>query len=422
MKFFWLLLAVTVAAGAADWPRFRGPNGAGCGEAPGLPASWTSNDYRWVATLPGVGHSSPVVVGPRLFVTCGENSNATRIVVCLDAMSGKKLWQREFVSQSFQQNGDNSYATATPAADAKGVVVAWTTPEQVTLAALDNEGRDVWRRDFGKFVGIHGSGVSPIIEGDLVIYFDDQEDPASLPKSVYAKPNAPKTAGKSALLALDRRTGVTRWQLERHSNQASYITPCMRRGSDGRTEIILADTAHSFAAVDAATGKVRWEAPGIFKERCVASPVLAGELVIASEGRGNAGIRCVAVRPGATPQVVYEIAKPAPLVPTPVVVGERLFFVTDQGALACVNTTTGAVIWREQVSGNFYSSPVYADGRLYFVTKLGDVLVVAAADQFKLLGRVPLGEKCFATPAISGGLIFFRTYSRIFALGPHAGR
>jgi len=150
--------------------------------------------------------------------------------------------------------------------------------------------------------------------------------------------------------------------------------------------------------------------------------VLAGELVIASEGRGNAGIRCVAVRPGATPQVVYEIAKPAPLVPTPVVVGERLFFVTDQGALACVNTTTGAVIWREQVSGNFYSSPVYADGRLYFVTKLGDVLVVAAADQFKLLGRVPLGEKCFATPAISGGLIFFRTYSRIFALGPHAGR
>jgi outer membrane protein assembly factor BamB len=422
MKYFWLLLMMTLAVGAADWPRFRGPNGAGCGEAPGLPVPWTTNDYRWSATLPGVGHSSPVVVGPRLFVTCGENSNATRIVVCLDAMSGKKLWQREFVSQSFQQNGDNSYATATPAADTNGVVVAWTTPEQVTLAALDNEGRDVWRRDFGKFVGIHGSGVSPIIEGDLVIYFDDQEDPASLPKSVYAKPYAPKTAGKSALLALDRRTGMTRWQLERQSNQASYVTPCVRRGSDGRTEIILADTAHSFAAVDVATGKVRWEASGIFKERCVASPVLAGELVIASEGRGNAGIRCVAVRPGATPQVAFEIAKPAPLVPTPVVVGERLFFVTDQGALACVNTTTGAVLWREQVSGNFYSSPVYADGRLYFVTKLGDVLVVAAADQFKLLGRVPLGEKCFATPAISGGQIFFRTYSRIFALGPHTGR
>ncbi len=415
----WLMLAL--AAQAADWPRFRGPNGAGCGEAPGLPISWTTNDCRWIATLPGVGHSSPVVVGSRLFVTCGENASAARIVVCLDAANGHTLWQRAFTSQSFQQNGDNSYASATPTADANGVVVAWTTPEQVTLVALDNDGREAWRRDFGKFVGIHGSGVSPLIEGDLVIYFDNQEDPASLPKSVYAKPYAPKGTGKSALLALDRRTGATRWQLERQSNQASYITPCVRKGAGGRAEIILADTAHSFTAVDAATGKVTWQAPGIFKERCVASPVLAGELVIASEGRGNAGIRCVAVRPGATPQIAFEIPKPAPLVPTPVVVGERLFFVTDQGAMACANAVTGAILWREQVSGNFYSSPVCADGRLYFVTKLGDVLVVAAGDQFKLLTRVPLGEKCFATPALANGMIFFRTYSRIFALGLRPG-
>ena len=393
MKHIWLLLAMTVAAGAADWPRFRGPNGAGCGEAPGVPVPWATNDYRWVITLPGVGHSSPVVVGPRLFVTCGENSNATRIVVCLDATSGRTLWQRDFVSQPFQQNGDNSYASATPAADASGVVVAWTTPEQVTLVALDNAGRDVWQRKLGKFVGIHGSGVSPVIVDDLVIYFDDQEDPASLPARVYARPGAPKTAGKSALIALDRRTGATRWQLDRQSNQSAYITPCVRQGSQGRAEIILADTAHSFTAVDAATGKVSWMAPDIFKERCVASPVLAGELVIASEGRGNAGIRCVAVRPGATPPVVFEIPKPAPLVPTPLVVGERLFFVTDQGAMACAHAATGAVLWREQVSGNFYSSPVCANGKIFCVTKLGDVLVVAAADKFEILGRVPLGEK-----------------------------
>ena len=416
MKHFLCLLMLTVAAGAADWPRFRGPNGAGCGEAVGVPVPWTTNDYRWVITLPGVGHSSPVIVGSRLFVTCGENSSAKRIVVSLDAVTGHTLWQREFASQPFQQNGDNSYATASPAADSNGVVVAWTTPDAVTLVALDNDGRETWQHDLGKFVGIHGSGSSPIIVDDLAIYFNDQEDPASLPAKVYAKPGAPKSAGKSSLLAFDRRTGAPRWQLDRLSNQSAYITPCVRRSSSGRAEIILADTAHSFTAVDAATGKVKWELPGIFKERCIASPVLAGDLVIASEGRGNSGIRCVAVRPGNPPKVAYEIAKPAPLVPTPLVVGERLFFVTDQGAMACAHAATGAILWREQVSGNFYSSPVCADGRLFCVTKLGDVLVFAAADKYELLARVPLGEKCFATPAIANGMIFFRTYSRIFAL------
>ena len=262
MKHLLYLLMLTVAAGAADWPRFRGPNGAGCGEAVGVPVPWTTNDYRFVVALPGVGHSSPVVVGQRLFVTCGENGSAKRIVLCLDAATGKQLWQRDFESKTFSQNGDNSYASATPAADASGVVIAWTTPDTVTLVALDNAGRDCWQRELGKFVGIHGSGSSPLIVDDLVIYFNDQEDPAALPKSVYAKPGAPKSAGHSALVAFERATGAPRWQLERRTDQASYITPCVRRGSDGRAEIILADTAHSFTAVDAVTGKVTWSAPG----------------------------------------------------------------------------------------------------------------------------------------------------------------
>ncbi len=417
MKYLYLLLVMTVAAGAADWPRFRGPNGEGRGEAVGVPVPWATNAYRWVVTLPGVGHASPVVVGPRLFVTCGENSSAKRIVICLDAATGGTLWQREFASKPFTQNGDNSYASATPAADSNGVVVAWTTPEAVTLVALDNAGRDVWRRELGRYVGIHGSGTSPLIVDDLVIYDNDQEDPASLPPSVYAKPGAPKSAGKSFAIALDRQTGATRWQLDLRSNQAAYITPCVRRTGDGKAELILTDTAHGFTAVDVATGRKNWELPGVFKERCVASPVLAGDLVIATEGRGSAGTRCVAARPGASPQVAYELAKPVPLVPTPLVVGDRLFLCSDQGALTYARAATGEVLWREQVSGNFYSSPVCADGRLFCVTKLGDVLVLAAADRYELLARVPLGEKCYATPALANGLLYFRTYSRLFALG-----
>jgi len=293
------------------------------------------------------------------------------------------------------------------------VVVNWTTPDEVTLLALDPEGREQWRRHLGPYVGIHGSGSSPIIVNDLVVYNNDQEDPAALPPSVYARAGAPPpAAGKSFLIALDRRTGRTRWQLDRRSNQAAYLTPCVL-GPD----LVLAGAAHGVTAVDAATGRVHWELAGVFHERCVASPVVGDGLVFVGEGRGVAGLRWLAVRTGAAPAVAYELAPPVPLVPTPLLKDDRLFLWSDDGHVACVRASTGAVIWRAKVSGMFYSSPIWVHRRLYNVTKSGDVLVLAAGDAFELLARVPLGEKCFATPAVAGGVLFLRTYTQIFALG-----
>ena len=412
------LAATTILAGEADWPQFRGPNGSGVSDATTVPVSWTETNYNWKIKLPGVGHSSPVVWGRRIFVTCGENGTAQRIVAGLDTATGRTLWQRAYASQPYSQNGDNSYASATPAADADGVIVNWTTPDAIVLLALDNDGREIWKRDLGPYVGIHGSGASPIIVNDLVVYNNDQEDPAALPPSVYARPGAPPpAAGKSFLIALDRRTGRTRWQLDRRSNQAAFITPCVL-GPD----ILLASAAHGVTAVDAATGRVHWELGGIFTERCIASPVIAGDLVLAGEGRGAAGLRFLAVRPGAPPTIAYEIQKPVPLVPTPLVKDGRLFLWGDDGNIACVRVATGAVLWREKVSGMFYSSPVCVNNRLYGVTKSGDVIVLAAADRFELLARVPLGEKCFATPAVAGGVMYLRTYAQLFSLGgPGAG-
>ncbi|MCX7047057.1 MAG: PQQ-binding-like beta-propeller repeat protein [Candidatus Sumerlaeota bacterium] len=418
-----ILISFRAFASNSDWPRFRGADGAGISDAQTIPAKWTDSDYNWKIKLPGVGHSSPVVWGRRIFVTCGETTTALRIVLCLDAASGRTLWRRDYSSKSFRQNGDNSYASATPAADADGVIISWTTPEEVVLLALDNEGHDLWRRGLGPYVGIHGSGVSPIIVNDLVILNNDQEDPAALPAFVYARPDAPKSAGVSFVIAVDRKTGQTRWQLDRRTSQASYITPCVYRPEGGKPEIILAGTSHGVTAVDAATGKISWELAGVFKERCVGSPALGpGGLVIAGEGKGSAGLRFVAVRPGskdkaATPTLAYEIQQPVPLVPSPLVADGRLYLWLDSGLVICLRAGTGEPIWKEKVGGSFYSSPVCVNNRIYCVSKNGEAVVIAAGDKFELIGRIPLGEKCFATPAIAGGVMYLRTLSQLFSLG-----
>lgn len=418
-----VVLCATGAAkcgqGDGQWGRFRGPNGTGISDATTVPVTWTAKDYNWTVRLPGAGHCSPVVYGGRIFVTSGDRGTARRTVMCLDTAEGKILWQRHYPSKTFRQHRDNSYASATPAADAAGVVVTWSTPKGVVLLALDRNGRDVWRRDLGPYVGIHGSGSSPIIVGDLVVLANEQADPAALP-FVYFGPNAPKVAGKSFLIAVDRKTGRTRWKIDRKSSQAAYSTPCVYRTPGGRVEIVFSSTSHGITAVDPALGKITWSVANAFKERCVGSVVIADGLVLAGDGRGSRGRVLVAARPGAAggkAAVAYQLDQPVPLVPTPVVLGKRLFLWGDAGRLACLDVASGKAIWRERIRAAFYSSPVCVNGRLYCVSKRGDVYVVAAADKYELLGRVPLGEPSFATPAVCDGVMYLRTRTKLFSLG-----
>jgi outer membrane protein assembly factor BamB len=423
----WCALLLLVAflpagrTGDADWPRFRGPNGAAISEATPIPVRWTETDYNWKVSLPGSGHSSPVLWGRRIFLTCADPASARRTVVCLDAADGRSLWHREYPSRVHGMHRDNSYAAATPAADAGGVVVSWTTPEEVLLLALDTDGCEVWRRELGPFVGLHGSGASPILVGDLVVLPNDQEDPKALP-SVYGEQGAAMPSGSSFLIAVDRKTGQTRWQVQRRTSIAAYSTPCVHQPEDGRPELLFTSSAHGMTAVDAATGKVTWEMDDLFKDRCAGSPVLAPGLVIATYGQGIKGSRCVAVRPGSIdknrePVLVYDIWKSVPLVPTPLVKDGRLFLWGDDGIVTCLRSADGEVIWTERAGGSFYGSPVWVDGRLYAIARSGEVVVLAAADKFEVLARVPLGEASHATPAVAAGVMYLRTTSKLFSLG-----
>lgn len=413
--------AIMASAATPEWDRFRGGNGNGASDATTIPTTWTAEDYNWQVELPGTGHSSPVIFDGRVFLTCADSGTAERRIVCLSTTDGRTLWRRDYPSQIVAQHPDNGYATATPAVDEHGVVVTWATSQEVVLLALDLDGTEMWRRDLGPFVGPHGTGTSPIIVGDLVVLANEQEDYKVLARAM-GQENPEGPAGESFLIAVDRASGETRWQVPRKTTMAPYSTPCVRKTEDGATEIIFSSTSYGVTAVDAATGQTNWEVPDLFEDRCVASPIVAAGFVFASYGHGTSGKLCVAIRPGVSTsgegrEVAYEITRSVPLVPTPLVVGQRLYQWGDNGVVSCLDVSDGKVIWTERVGGNFFGSPVCVADRLYCISKTGEVVVLAASDTFQILARVPLGEPSFATPAIADGVMYLRTASHLYSLG-----
>jgi outer membrane protein assembly factor BamB len=414
------LIVVSTGALAAEpqWPRFRGPNGTGVSDATTVPVKWTDKDYNWTVKLPGPGYSSPVVCGKKIFLTSTDKA-AKRMIICLSTDDGRTLWRKDYASKTHKMHRDNSYAAASPAVDSERVYVTWSKPSQVTLAALDHDGKEVWMRDLGPYVGLHGSGVSPIVVGDMVVLANDQEN-----MKWYSWLSGAKAKGVSFLLAVDSKTGKTRWKVPRRTTLGAYGTPCVRRCDNGKDELIFTSTTYSFTAVDAATGKLNWEVPKVFLDRCAGSPIVADGLVVASYGRGNYGSLLVAVRPGSKTKgvrakVLWSMpkSKKPPLTPTSLAIGGRLFCVTDQGIAACLDLKTGKHIWREKLGANFYASPVCVNGVLYCISKKGMMYVFPAADEFKLLSKISLGEKCYSTPAIADGVMYLRTDTKLMSLG-----
>jgi outer membrane protein assembly factor BamB len=414
-----VVLIRSVSADEGAWNRFRGPNGTGVSPATTVPARWTHDDYNWRIDLPGHGHSSPVIWDDRIFVTCGDPDTALRTLLCVDAPTGKTIWKFQEASTTYSQHRDNSYATATPTVDSDGVVITWSTPEAVVLLALDLEGRELWRRNLGPLVSLQGSGSSPVLYQDSVVLINDQED---MERSPGRKPQGPNPKGRSFVVAVDRKTGATRWLTETETYLAGYSTPCVYQADGHPPELIFSTTAHGILALDPATGRINWQFGQPFLDRAVISPVLAPGLVIAGHGAGIRGTRCIAVRPGSfeegiTPTLAYELTTTIPMVPTPLVKDGRLFLWCDDGVVCCLRAATGQSIWRERIEGAYFASPVWVNGLLYNISKTGEVVVLSAADEFKEVHRIALDEPSYATPAVSGGVMYLRTSSQLYSLG-----
>ena len=402
-----VLFISVVVVRAENWPRFRGPNGQGISDATTIPVKWSEQDYKWKIELPGGGHSSPVVWEDKVFVTCGDDKALRGTVLCLST-DGRELWRKESSLDKHPMNALNSYASATPALDANQMYLLWPGPTEARLTALTHEGREVWTIKLPAVKARHGAGSSPIVCGEYVIVSREQDKSSNL---------------KSVWLAVDRKTGETRWRYEHPENDnGSYSTPCLWRDKGGCEQLIFSSNTHGIAGVDPVTGSLLWKTPSALPARVVSSPVLADGLVIATCGEGGRGIRLAAVRPpdsdSSAATEVYALERGiVPYVPISVVHDGLLFCFHDQGTVSCLRSATGEVLWSEKPAGKYFGSPVCVGDTLYAITTDGNVVVLRAGPKYELLAVNPLGEKSHATPAVSNGRMYLRTYSHLIALG-----
>jgi len=394
-----------------QWSRYRGPNGQGISYAQNIPVKWTQKDYNWEVSLPGGGHSSPVLWGDKLFVTSGDQKTDNGYLLALRVSDGKILWQKQYSLASYRPNPRNSYAAATPAVDADHVYVLWPTPEETNLIALDHDGGEIWKRSFEGVYCQHGAGGSPIVFDDIVVFTHEHE-------------KSTKDA-RSAWIAVDRKTGRTRWELQRQTGpKTSYSTPCLYSPHTDTPQLIFTSNSHGITGVNPRKGTVIWEAASLLPARVVSSPVIAGRLLIGSCGDGSRGKCLVAINPVASGESfklvkAYTIDRStAPYVPTSIANEGLLFTFHDSGYVACLRSATGEQLWREKPAGKFFGSPVWVSGKLYCITTAGEVIVIRAASTYELLAVNPLGERSHSTPAVADGIIYLRTFSNLISIGP----
>ncbi len=408
-----LIASLFVVAGgptwAQEWSRFRGPNGTGESETTTIPATWSSQDYNWIAKLKGVGHSSPVLWGERLFVLSADPETATRFVLCYSAVTGQPSWERSFESTPHHLHQQSSYASSTAAVDSERVYVAWSAPERTTLMALTHEGDEVWTLDLGRWHSQHGFGTSPIVVDGMVILSNSQE--------AKDGPDELSTLPESYMMAFDGATGVERWRTSRKTVSVSYSVPAVFQPKNGPQQLISISTGEGMFALDLKTGKELWSNE-FFNKRTVSSPLIKQQMIVGSTGSGGGGNYLIAARStGDRPTLAYKVDTQAPYVPTSVARGDLLFLLADGGIASCLDLTTGEVHWRKRIGGNYCSSPVRANNRLYCVSVDGEVVVLAAEKEFRELGRVTLGEGSRSTPAIANGCLYLRTFSQLMSIG-----
>ena len=386
-----------------NWPRFRGINGQGMGPDNPVPIKWQEQDFTWQVRIPGIGHASPVIWQNTIYVTSADDATKTGYLSAVSIKDGQMLWQKTFALLPFKMNPDNSYAAATPAVDQDFVYIIWYATEKTIVIAVDHKGKPVWQTDLDGIYSQHGPACSPVITADAVIFTLQQEDESPFP---------------STWVALNRLTGKIKWKLTRTTGERNTVsTPCLIANGANSPCLLFTSESHGFTAVDPSDGKVIWELNETFNHRTVASPVLWYNLVI-----GTCKQKLVAVElPGAAnnnkPVISYELKQSlTPYVPTPIVVDDLLFLYLDNGNIACCNVADGKLLWKEKPADGYYGSPVLAGGNLYAVTKDGNVVVIKPSGEYQLLMVNSLGEGSYATPAVSGNTLIFKTFSHLIAV------
>jgi outer membrane protein assembly factor BamB len=418
-----VLLSTLAVASAADWPRFRGPNGDGVSSDPSIPVAFKEGDgILWKVALPGKGNSSPVISRGKLFTQSASADGSERLLLCLDAATGKTFWTSKLPGAHTKAHAHNTLASSTPAADGERVYSMWWDGNGMVLTAHDYNGKSLWQFDLGPYRSEHGAGVSPVEYGGRVYVNYDQDRIDSRTKA-----EIPGAEHRTALYAFDGQSGKVLWRKERKGYRACYAAPLMRTTPTGGQELIVVST-HMITAYDPVSGAVNWNWDWDWTWntqpfRTVGSAVIWKDMVFAQAGDGTGAVtHFVAVRmggPGVPPQLVWEKRKGnMPYVPSVVVSGDHIFAIHDARFIAgCYEAATGKEVWTQRLAGEFRSSPVCVNGVIYVSNDNGEVFVYPAAVEFQLLSRNPLGERVIATPAVADGKMYIRGATHLFCIG-----
>jgi len=429
-----LVIGLPCVARSDNWPQWRGASGNGVSSESGLPTRWSKDDVAWKASLKGLGVSSPIVWGDRVFVTSqlgqaelragshptlargpeaaaekplGKGAPATAekqvyfLVEAFRRSDGHQLWEYRLRAegQLAPVHQKHNLASPSPVTDGE-MVYAWFGNGQ--LVALNMEGKLVWQRHLGKelspFEIEWGHGSSPALYRDMLILQCDHV-PASY------------------LIALDKKTGKEKWKADRGKGVRSYSTPTVVRGPRG--DELIANGSERIDAYDPLTGKHLWYTgePNRFP-----IPVPSSENGVLYASRGYRSGPFMAIRLGGTgdisrSHVQWLVPTGAPYVSSLVLYQGLIYMANDAGVASCFDAKTGEKVWQARTEGIFSASPVAGDGKVYLMSETGETIVIKAGREFQVLARNELDERMVGSPAISNGQIFIRTDEHLFCIG-----
>jgi len=384
-----ILVAILAVSSAQDWPQFRGPGGRGVSTATGLPVEWAKDrGIRWKIDLPGRGLSSPVVAGGRLYVTaCSGPEQEVLHVLCFDARTGAKLWERRFrATGPTQCNSKTCMAAPTPAADATRIFALFATGD---LAALDRDGGLLWYRslcgDYPTIGNNVGMAASPALHEETLL----------VPM---------ENVGESFAAGLDARTGVNRWKAAR-SQKINWTSPLVV-GSGDRS-LALFQSPDEITAYEVRTGAKRWTVAG--KLSSMPSPA-EGDGTIFAPGGPSLSLRLDGTK-------AWDSAQLGSATASPTFYQGRLYTINSTGVVACADPKEATVLWRERATGPHSSSPVFAEGRMYLLGEKGVTTVFQLGDEPKKLAENALDDAFLASPAVSDGAIYLRSDKTLYCIG-----
>jgi len=459
---FLLALALT-PADVPEWGGFRGNNGAGVAESPGLPDKLSAEACGfWEASIPP-GYSSPSIAGDRVFLTAAEGTELSTI--CLDRATGEERWVKT-IEFSGKRTGANSPAAPSPVTDGTKLFVCF---HDIGLLAYDLEGTELWRNEMPAFDIPHGMSTSPVVHGELVILLVDQDS-------------------KSELVAFEKETGEVRWRTEREGTTHSYSTPTIYAPEQAPAQVIVSGS-FQIAGYDVETGAKIWWAngaawqtksvPAVVGDTCIVNaymvpstefgvpaltqsweeileekdadedgfiareewndiPMLQQawfifdldndevldredyEYLVAS-GHATGGL--FAIKLDGEGDITdthiawkYDQKRGLPDIPSPLVMDGVIYLIKEGGIFTSIDATTGEVVKQGRIGepDRYYASPVAAAGRIVTASHGGQLSVVSTGDEWEVVSSEDLQEEVWSTPAIAGDQVFIRTQFALY--------